>query len=105
MVVTPNRHSIHRNLAVRMGLQEKLDDLSPRDQLVGHQRVYDLDTLRKELEIAGFRIDDEFGYFLKVLPNSMMMEYPISLLEALNAISSEIPTRLLANIGVRGVRS
>lgn len=104
VVVTPNRESLHRNLAVRMGLQHKLDDLSPRDRLVGHQRVYGLDTLRADLEEAGFRVDHEFGYFLKTLPNSMMLEYPPALLEALNTISEEIPTHLLANIGVRGIR-
>jgi 2-polyprenyl-3-methyl-5-hydroxy-6-metoxy-1,4-benzoquinol methylase len=105
VAVTPNRQSLHRNLAVRMGLQSAPDDLSPRDHLVGHQRVFGLDTLRAELEQAGFVVDDEFGYFLKTLPNSMMLEYSRPLLEALNAISEEIPPHLLANIGVRGVKA
>lgn len=105
VVVTPNRQSIHRNLAVRMGLQQRLDDLSPRDHLVGHQRVYGLDTLRADLEATGFEVNDEFGYFLKTLPNSMMLDYEPSLLEALNTISEEIPPHLLANIGMRGIRS
>jgi 2-polyprenyl-3-methyl-5-hydroxy-6-metoxy-1,4-benzoquinol methylase len=104
VAVTPNRHSIHRNLAVRMGLQARLDDLSARDHLVGHQRVYGLDTLRAEFERAGFAVEDEFGYFLKTLPNSMMLEYSLPLLQALNAISEEIPPHLLANIGVRAVK-
>lgn len=104
VVVTPNRQSIHRNLAVRMGLQQEVDDLSARDRLVGHQRVYGLDTLREELQRGGFEVDDEFGYFLKTLPNSMMLEYPIGLLEALNLISDEIPPHLLANIGMRGIK-
>lgn len=104
VAVTPNRQSIHRNLAVRMGLQPELDTLSARDGLVGHQRVYGLDTLRAELETAGFRVDDEFGYFLKVLPNSMMLDYARPLLEALNGISEDVPAHLLANIGMRGVK-
>lgn len=105
VAVTPNRQSVHRNLAVRMGLQPKLDTLSGRDHLVGHQRVYGLDTLRADMERAGFRVDDEFGYFLKPLPNSMMLDYPRPLLEALNSISEEIPPHLLANIGMRGIKS
>lgn len=104
VAVTPNRQSVHRNLAVRMGLQPALDTLSARDDLVGHQRVYGLDTLRAELEQADFHVDDEFGYFLKSLPNSMMLDYSQPLLEALNAISEEVPPHLLANIGVRGVK-
>ena len=42
VIVVPNRASIHRRVALRMGLIPELDDLSPRDHLVGHQRVYDL---------------------------------------------------------------
>lgn len=104
VAVTPNRQSVHRNLAVRMGLQPMLDTLSARDDLVGHQRVYGLDTLSAELEQAGFRVEDQFGYFLKSLPNSMMLDYSRPLLEALNAISEDIPPHLLANIGVRAVK-
>lgn len=105
VAVTPNRQSIHRNLAVRMGLQPELDTLSARDHLVGHQRVYGLDTLRAEMEKGGFTVDDEFGYFLKTLPNSMMLDYSRPLLEALNCISEEIPPHLLANIGMRGIKA
>ena len=53
VVVVPNRESLHRRLAVRMGLQERLDDLSPRDHLVGHLRVYGLDTLGADLAGRG----------------------------------------------------
>ena len=49
VVVVPNRESLHRRLAVRMGIQGRLDDLSARDQLVGHLRVYGLDTLGADL--------------------------------------------------------
>ncbi|HZF79597.1 MAG TPA: class I SAM-dependent methyltransferase, partial [Rubrivivax sp.] len=42
VVIVPNRDSLHRRLAVRMGLQPALDTLSARDHLVGHQRVYSL---------------------------------------------------------------
>jgi 2-polyprenyl-3-methyl-5-hydroxy-6-metoxy-1,4-benzoquinol methylase len=103
VVVTPNKESVHRNLAVRMGLQPELDSLSDRDRFVGHQRVYSIDTLTAELQEAGFRVERSFGYFLKVLPNSMMLDWDRRLLEALNTISEEIPPRLLANIGIRAV--
>lgn len=104
IVMVPNAESLHRRLAVRMGFQPGLDTLSERDHLVGHQRVYTLDTLAADLAQAGLRVEEEFGYQLKTVPNSMMDGYPPALLEALVTISDEIPPRMLANIGVRAVR-
>lgn len=105
VVMVPNAQSLHRRLAVRMGLQAQLDDLSPRDHLVGHQRVYDLTRLRADLEAAGFETTEEFGYQLKTVPNGMMGGWPPELHTALVGISEELPPALLANIGVRAVRS
>lgn len=98
VVVVPNAESLHRRLAVRMGLQEHLDSLSPRDHLVGHQRVYTLDELRGDVEASGFACVAEHGWFLKTLPNAMMLDWPAELLVALNEISAELDPRLLANI-------
>jgi SAM-dependent methyltransferase len=105
VVVVPNAESLHRRLAVRMGLQSRLDDLSPRDRLVGHQRVYDLAGLRADLAAAGFTTEDEFGYQLKTVPNAMMADWPEDLLASLIDISEEIPPAMLANIGVRATRA
>lgn len=104
VVMVPNAASLHRRLAVRMGLQTALDDLSGRDHLVGHQRVYDLPGLRSDLTAAGFEPVEEFGYQLKTVPNAMMADWPAELHEALVGISEELPPALLANIGVRAVR-
>ena len=101
VVVVPNRESLHRRLAVRMGIQERLDDLSPRDHLVGHLRVYSLDTLAADLEGAGFRVQERFGFTLKCVPNAMMLDWPPDLMDALTAISPELPPELTANIGIR----
>jgi 2-polyprenyl-3-methyl-5-hydroxy-6-metoxy-1,4-benzoquinol methylase len=103
VVMVPNAESLHRKLAVRMGLQDKLDDLSGRDKLVGHLRVFDFSTLTADLVKAGFRVTEQFGYQLKTVPNSMMLDWPDSLIAALIDISPEIPPALLANIGVRAV--
>jgi SAM-dependent methyltransferase len=99
VVIVPNSESIHRRLAVLMDLQPRLDTLGARDRLVGHQRVYSLTGLRRDLRAGGFGVSRTDGFFLKVLPNSMMLDYDTRLLEALNAISEFVPGRLLANIG------
>jgi 2-polyprenyl-3-methyl-5-hydroxy-6-metoxy-1,4-benzoquinol methylase len=100
IIIVPNKESIHRQLAVIMGLQSALDSLGARDHLVGHQRVYSLDTLGADVKAAGLKVDQEEGFFLKLLPNSMMLDYSIDLLEALNKISFQLPDKLLANIGI-----
>lgn len=105
VVVVPNRASLHRRLAVMMGLQEHLDDLSERDHLVGHRRVYDLPTLEDDLRAAGLEPRERFGSTLKVVPNSMMLDWPPALHEALTGISPQLPPEMLANIGVRAVRT
>jgi 2-polyprenyl-3-methyl-5-hydroxy-6-metoxy-1,4-benzoquinol methylase len=103
VVMVPNAESLHRRLAVRMGLQDELDDLSGRDRLVGHLRVFDFATLTADLAEAGFDVTEQFGYQLKTVPNSMMLDWPDTLIAALIDISPEIPPAMLANIGVRAV--
>ena len=100
IIVVPNRASIHRRVALRMGLIAALDELSPRDHLVGHQRVYDFATLEGDVMGAGLAIQTRFGSFLKTLPNSMMLDYPDPLLTAIDALSDELPAEILANIGL-----
>lgn len=104
IIIVPNKESIHRQLAVLMGLQPQLDTLGDRDKLVGHQRVYSLDTLTRDIIEAGFKISDTNGFFLKALPNSMMLSYSKELINAMNEISPILPKHLLANIGVIATR-
>ncbi len=100
IVVVPNKESLHRRLAVIMGLQPALDTLGARDKLVGHQRVYSLATLEHDLRSGGFEVVESTGFFLKPVANSMMLGYSAELLAAMNEISPQLPKELLANIGV-----
>jgi SAM-dependent methyltransferase len=99
IAIVPNAESIHRQLAVAMGLQKKNDDLSARDAIVGHLRVYTLAEFKRDFEAAGMKVEAEFGNFLKTLPNSMMLEYSDDLLKAL-CNTDLVPPQLLANIGI-----
>jgi 2-polyprenyl-3-methyl-5-hydroxy-6-metoxy-1,4-benzoquinol methylase len=101
VVVVPNRDSLHRQLAVAMGLQPALDTLSARDHLVGHQRVYDFLTLEQHLREAGFEVIECRGFFLKTLPNGMMLDYSPALIRALNTVGDSLPPHLMANIAIR----
>ena len=64
IILVPNKNSIHRLLAMEMGLINNLDELSQRDHLVGHQRVYDFDWLKSDVNKAGFKVVREAGFFL-----------------------------------------
>lgn len=104
LVIVPNRDSLHRRLAVSMGLQAALDTLSSRDHLVGHQRVYDLPSLESDLRASGFEPFERRGFFLKTLPNGMMLDYSPALIQALNMLGSELPVTMTANLAVRARR-
>lgn len=100
IVTVPNAESIHRRLAVLMGIQPQLDTLSFRDRLVGHLRVYDFTQLTREVKDAGFEIVGQRGFLLKVLPNAMLKDLPANLIQALYDISPQLDIRCLADMGV-----
>jgi hypothetical protein len=83
-----------------MGIQPTLNTLSPRDQLVGHMRVYDFERLQKEVTQAGFDIVNQKGFLLKVLPNEMMKNMSTELVKALYDIADQLDIRYLADMGV-----
>jgi 2-polyprenyl-3-methyl-5-hydroxy-6-metoxy-1,4-benzoquinol methylase len=103
LIIVPNSESIHRRLAVLMNLQPRLDSLSPRDHLVGHQRVYSLEGLVSDVHAANLDVLSARGFFFKPLPNSMMLEFSPELIDAMNRLATEMPAEWLANLGVVAV--
>jgi len=101
IAVVPNKGSLHRRLAFSMGLIPALDALSQRDHVVGHQRVYDVMGLEEDLRSAGFRPFERRGFFLKPLPNGMMLEYDRDLIRAMNLLGDELPVEMAANLAIR----
>jgi 2-polyprenyl-3-methyl-5-hydroxy-6-metoxy-1,4-benzoquinol methylase len=100
IIIVPNSESIHRRLAVLMGLQPKLDTLSPRDNLVGHLRVFNLSELESLLISSGWQILEKRGFFFKPLSNSQMEGFDPSLIQSLCDISSQLPPEQCANLAV-----
>jgi 2-polyprenyl-3-methyl-5-hydroxy-6-metoxy-1,4-benzoquinol methylase len=97
--IVPNSESFHRRLGLIMGLQTSLDELSPRDHLVGHQRVYSLARLKEDIQESGFELLAHRGFFLKVLANSQMTHLGVDVLRGLLKLSDELTTEMCANIG------
>lgn len=100
VIVTPNAESLHRHLGVAMGVHRHLDDLSDRDRLVGHRRVFTLAKLEACATLAGLRTVHRFGYFVKPVSNGMMAGWPPAAIDGLAAISGLLPAHLCANIGI-----
>lgn len=68
----PNAYSVHRLLAEKMGLIENIHDLSNLQKTMQRNRVYDFETLAKEVEKAGFEVIEKGSYFPKLLSASQM---------------------------------
>jgi 2-polyprenyl-3-methyl-5-hydroxy-6-metoxy-1,4-benzoquinol methylase len=100
--IVPNAESFHRKLGWIMGLNRTLDELSARDLMVGHQRVYSLMSLISDLSKAGFKITNHRGFFIKVLANSQMLHLEESVISGMVQLSDSMPTEICANIGFIG---
>ena len=72
LVSVPNAKSIHRLVAVEMGMLASEYELNARDHELGHYRVYDMDTLSSHMVEAGFKVMDKGGVFLKPLSNGQI---------------------------------
>jgi len=72
LCAVPNSRSLHRQVAVIMGLLKFEEDLNDADRHHGHRRVYNPETFRNEFLRAGFQIEHFGGYWLKPLSNSQI---------------------------------
>jgi 2-polyprenyl-3-methyl-5-hydroxy-6-metoxy-1,4-benzoquinol methylase len=70
----PNGRSIHRLVAVKMGLLEHPCQLNARDISQGHRRVYTPETFRKDITDAGLEIESMGGIFFKPLSNQQIQD-------------------------------
>lgn len=66
-IVVPNCRALSRQLALHMGLLERLEDLTENDHRHGHRRVYDRESLVSQVESAGLEVRDVRGVILKIL--------------------------------------
>lgn len=86
-ISVPNGESLHRRVAVEMGLQKSPTELNQSDINQGHLRNYSLQTLQADVEVAGLKIVFSRGLYLKLVPNSMMLEWNEGLLRGINSIA------------------
>lgn len=89
---TPNRNSLHRQAAVKMGLLAQTDALNEKDRRHGHRRVFDLTTLRSCFEQAELKIYNGGGYWLKPLSDRQIeADWTMEMIEAFLALGESYP--------------
>ncbi|QWE20936.1 class I SAM-dependent methyltransferase [Polynucleobacter sp. AP-Kolm-20A-A1] len=101
IVIVPNSQSFHRRLALEAGLIGSLDELSSRDKMVGHLRVYNLSTLTDHLQSAGFEIIESTGLFFKPFANSQLLHLDKNIISAMNSVAVNFPAEFGANLLIR----
>ena len=94
-VNVPNASSLHRRLAVAMGIIQSEDELSERNQNLLQYRVYNFASLMTLAQSAGFRVVEKGGYFLKPFTHDQMQAIrstmPENLLDGLWTLGREMP--------------
>ncbi|MDF2444975.1 MAG: class SAM-dependent methyltransferase [Moraxellaceae bacterium] len=71
----PNGNSIHRLVAVKMGLLEHPCQLNARDHALGHRRVYTPASFRADIEKSGLAVLEMGGVFFKPLSNAQIQDH------------------------------
>lgn len=75
LCAVPNSHSLHRQIAVKMGILENENSLNETDIKNGHRRVYNYNSLKNDFFAAGLKIKFSGGYWLKPLSNSQIDDF------------------------------
>jgi ubiquinone biosynthesis O-methyltransferase len=99
IIQVPNAESFNRILGKKLGIIKDLHELNKEEiTKFGHQRVYNIDTLENDLDLAGFYIDNEEGIVFKPFTNNQMQQImqtvPIDktlFVEALYEIGKDFP--------------
>lgn len=97
----PNANSIHRNIGVLSGMLKDIHELNANDIKVGHRRVYDLQSVSKDIEKAGLKIVKWGGMFLKPLSNDQMNQLDSKVIDAFYLIGKNMPQEYLTEIYVQ----
>ena len=90
-LIVPNGLSLHRRLAVIMGLQSSPTQLGPTDKRLEHRHSFTPAETDGLLTDAGFRIMCRLGLIAKTLPNSLLVHCSPEQLRGLVLLGLELP--------------
>jgi 2-polyprenyl-3-methyl-5-hydroxy-6-metoxy-1,4-benzoquinol methylase len=90
-VTLPNPRSLHRLVALEMGLIDSLDALSARGARFGTRRTLNAEALSALAAAAGLRVRECGGILLKPLPNEAMAALDPAVLEGFERAARHLP--------------
>lgn len=92
-ITVPNAQVLNRRLGHLAGLLPDMQELSEHDILLGHQRYYTVDSLRADIENAGYTVKRMEGIYLKPLTTSQMISLNLDdkIIEALCLAAIDYP--------------
>ncbi len=91
IISVPNANSIHRIVAVQMGMLSHVKELNETDKKLGHYRVYDHNDLIGHVLSAGLEVDFVGGVFLKVLSNGQLEQWDETTIEGFYKAGKQLP--------------
>jgi 2-polyprenyl-3-methyl-5-hydroxy-6-metoxy-1,4-benzoquinol methylase len=98
IITVPNSESFHRRLAKSAGFIKDTKQLSKRDLIVGHLRVYDLNSLTEDVKKSGLQVSKVEGMVLKFLDNESQLKINPEIIKSLHTLSGQYPAEFCANI-------
>lgn len=72
-VSVPNGESLHRRFGHAAGLLEDMMALGSGDLELGHERLYSVDSLTRELDACGYSVVRKEGIFLKPMTTKQLL--------------------------------
>jgi SAM-dependent methyltransferase len=93
-----NPDSIHRLVAVEMGLIDDVREVSARGERFGTLGLWGIDDLARLAREAALGVVGWEGVMLKPLPNGMMAELPPEVLDGLERAARHLPAHCAMNL-------
>jgi 2-polyprenyl-3-methyl-5-hydroxy-6-metoxy-1,4-benzoquinol methylase len=92
-ISVPNAEVLNRRLGHLAGLLPDMQELSENDILLGHKRFYTVDTLKEDINRAGYTIERMEGIYLKPFTTKQMLslDFDKNILDALCKAGVDYP--------------
>ncbi len=101
-VAVPNCMSLNRRAGLQMGLLDSYRTLAPKDIMVGHRRLYTVDMLTEHLSLAGLKVLEMKGIYLKPLSEAQMYALGEDAIKAFYRLGEDVPQYCADLFGVAG---
>jgi 2-polyprenyl-3-methyl-5-hydroxy-6-metoxy-1,4-benzoquinol methylase len=98
VAAVPHAMSLHRRLAVKMGLTGHAGELGETDRRMEHMHCFSYPEMERIIVEAGLRVEERGGMFCKPLPNADLASLTEAQLQGLFLLGIELPIEYSAAI-------